>query len=97
MYRKIELASRHINEKVKIGRVHEDAWNETSIELVGAAEAHCRVFLIQTYYDVISEMKDVSEPLKKVLVQLLELYAVYIVLRSTGDLLRVSSNFWLIK
>lgn len=74
---------------MKNGKVYEDAWNETSIELVTAAEAHCRAFLVETYSNTVNELKNVSKPLKIVLVHLLELYAVNTALSSTGDLLRV--------
>lgn len=75
---------------MKSGRVYEDAWNETSIELVAAAEAHCRVFLVETYYNAFNELKKISNELRTVLKQLMELYAVYTILRNVGDLLRVS-------
>lgn len=71
------------------GKTYEEAWNETQIELVAAAEAHCRAFIVQTYYNVTSQLQNVSNELRKVLVHLMELYAVHIVLRCTGDLLRV--------
>lgn len=38
VFSKIELASKHLNERIKKGASPEDAWNETSIELVAAAE-----------------------------------------------------------
>lgn len=74
---------------MKSGKVYEDAWNETAIELVSAAEAHCRVFLVETYYNAFNEITSISNELKVVLKQLMELYAVYTVLRNVGDLLRV--------
>lgn len=74
---------------MKQGKIFEDAWNETAIELVAAAEAHCRAFIVQTYYNVTNELKNVSSELRKVLVNLMQLYAVHIALRCTGDLLRV--------
>ena len=86
--RKIELANRHINERVRNGKVYEDAWNESSIELVAAAEAHCRAFIVETFRNTVNGL-EVSTELKIVLVQLLNLYAVYTALRLTGDLLRV--------
>lgn len=84
------MAYRHINERIKSGKVYEDAWNETSIELVAAAEAHCRVFLVETYYTAFNELKNISEALRTVLKQLMELYAVHTVLKNIGDLLRAS-------
>jgi acyl-CoA oxidase len=88
--RKIELASRHINERMSKGKAYEDAWNETSIELVAAAEAHCRSFIVETFYNTVNNL-NVSKELKVVLVQLLNLYGVYTALRLTGDLLRFTT------
>lgn len=80
---------------MKSGKVYEDAWNETSIELVAAAEAHCRVFIVETYFNAFNELKNISDELRVVLKQLMELYAVYTILRNVGDLLRVCiRNFY---
>lgn len=89
---KLDLAYRHINERVKIGQVYEDAWNCTSIELVAAAEAHCRVFIVETYYNAFNSLCNISDSLRTVLCQLMELYVVHTALKSTGDLLRVSTR-----
>ncbi|KAL3289791.1 hypothetical protein HHI36_023183 [Cryptolaemus montrouzieri] len=86
--KKVELAALHIDERVKRGRAYEDAWNETSVELVSAADSHGRAFILQTYQNVLSGIKHLSPELKKVLVELQELYTVYTALRCTGDLLR---------
>lgn len=72
--------------------MYEDAYNETSIELVAAAEAHCRVFLVETYYNAFSELTNISDELRAVLKQLMELYAVHTILRNVGDLLRVGTD-----
>lgn len=90
--RKIELANRHINERVQEGTVYEMAWNDSSIELVAAAEAHCRSFLVKTLSTTVKALK-VSNELKVVLLQLEELYAVHTALKLTGDLLRVCYSF----
>lgn len=70
------------------GKAYEDAWNETSIELVAAAEAHCRGFILETFFNTVKKL-NVSNELKIVLEQLMNLYGVYTALRQTGDLLRV--------
>lgn len=86
---KVHLANRHINERVARGRAYEDAWNETSIELVSAADAHCRAFIVKIFKDTVNRHK-VSPQLSAVLQNLVELYAVNTILRLQGDLLRVS-------
>lgn len=78
-----------MNNRIKQGVIPEDAWNQTSIELVAAAEAHCRAFVVRIFYEKIKQVK-VSPELQKVLNQLVELYAVHTLLRCSGDLLRVS-------
>ncbi|KAK9889088.1 hypothetical protein WA026_004361 [Henosepilachna vigintioctopunctata] len=89
--RKVELAAKHIDERVKSGKAPEDAWNETSVELVSAADAHGRAFLLQTYASTVESITNVSPQLKTVLIQLQELYSVNTALRYTGDLLRFTS------
>lgn len=78
---------------MKKGQPYEYAWNDTSIELASVAELHGRTFLVETYYNSINNLNEgVSPELGVVLQQLLELYAVHTILRSTGDILRVSMN-----
>lgn len=76
--------------RIARGTPMEDAWNETSIELVAAAEAHTRAFVVDTYDRVMTKLfKTVSKDLGTVLSQLLHLYGVYVALKSVGDLFRV--------
>lgn len=90
-YSKIELANRHLAERIKRGLTPEDAWNETSIELASISEMHCRAIVIETYLNKMLELVETaSEPLKIVLLQLVDLYAVYVALNFRGDLLRVT-------
>lgn len=86
----MEVAYNHLNNRIKKGLSQEIARNETSIELAAASEAHCRAFVVKTYFDTMNSLVNlVSEPLKLVLLQLVDLYAVYTILKCTGDLLRV--------
>ncbi|XP_045482305.1 probable peroxisomal acyl-coenzyme A oxidase 1 [Harmonia axyridis] len=89
--RKVELAAQHIDDRVKKGKAFEDAWNETSVELVSAADSHGRAFILQTYASTIAGINTVSSQLKTVLVQLQQLYTVNTALRCIGDLLRFTS------
>lgn len=86
----MEVAYNHLNNRLRKGLRQEIARNETSIELAAASEAHCRAFVVNTYFNTINSLINmVSEPLKIVLLQLVDLYAVFTVLKCTGDLLRV--------
>ncbi|CAH0562110.1 unnamed protein product [Brassicogethes aeneus] len=89
---KIDLANKHINDRVRQGKAYEDAWNETSIELVAAADAHCRTFLLDIFNLTVNNFQLISPELKAVLTDLLELYAVHTAIRMTGDLLRFTNT-----
>lgn len=91
MFSKIRLAYEHVENRKKLGYSHEDATNMSSIELAQSAEAHCRAFLVQTGYEMTSNLGlTVSTALATVLHQFIELYAVDTCMKSIGDLIRVS-------
>lgn len=87
--RKIELANKHINNRIKSGQSYEEAWNNSSIELVEAAEIHGRIFIVDTFHQYVQKL-DVSNSLKEILQQLDQLYAVSQALKLSGHLLLVS-------
>lgn len=87
---KIRSATENIDERIRAGESPENAWNQTSIELVQAAEAHCRSFLVLTFVEWVQNLTTISKELRTVLEQLCELYAVYWVLQRVGDFLRFS-------
>jgi acyl-CoA oxidase len=68
-----------------------DSWNQASVQLVQAAEAHGRAFLVERYVDTVrTGMTNFSPELRAVMEQLCELYAVYWALLRTGDFLMVN-------
>ncbi|XP_013177323.1 PREDICTED: probable peroxisomal acyl-coenzyme A oxidase 1 isoform X1 [Papilio xuthus] len=74
--------------RVSKGMTFEDAWNMTSVQLVAAAEAHCRVIIMSTFLEEVKEMsRTISPQLKEVLHQLVELYCIYWALEKLSDLL----------
>ena len=86
---KIRLAYDHMNNRIAAGVDIERAWNATSIELVMAAEAHGRSFILTTYLKKTLEAKrQVSSELYKVLKELCDLYIVFNALKFSGDLMR---------
>ncbi|XP_057330824.1 probable peroxisomal acyl-coenzyme A oxidase 1 [Microplitis mediator] len=87
---KIRTATDNIDRRIRQGESPEDAWNHTSIELVQAAEAHCRSFLVLRFAEWVKSLTNVSKELHDVLKQLCEMYAVYWVLQRLGDFLRFS-------
>ncbi|XP_031842870.1 acyl-coenzyme A oxidase 1 isoform X2 [Nomia melanderi] len=88
---KIRLATENFERRIRSGVSQEDAWNETSIELMQCAEAHCRAFIVRTFIEAVRENTSVSKELCVILQHLCELYAVYWVLQRLGDFLRYSS------
>lgn len=86
----MRLAFEHIENRKNLGYGPEDAANATSIELVEAAEAHCRAFLVQSSYEMTKNLGQTnSTALTTVIHLLLELYAIETCTRSLSDLLRV--------
>ncbi|XP_028156323.1 probable peroxisomal acyl-coenzyme A oxidase 1 [Ostrinia furnacalis] len=81
-----------IRKHVRNGMDYEDAWQLTTVQLVGAAEAHCRAVICRVYRDETIKMTAECSPgVKTVLDQLSMLYLLYWSLEKTGDLLRFSS------
>lgn len=91
IFSKLSLVYNHLNERVRKGQLYEEAWNNTSVELVEVAELHGRLFIVESFLDKVKSFKThISKELEIVLQQLLELYAVHTALRCSGHLLRVS-------
>ncbi|KAK3931837.1 putative peroxisomal acyl-coenzyme A oxidase 1 [Frankliniella fusca] len=87
---KVKAAAEHMERRAKGGMTPEDAWNETSIELVAASTAHCRAFIVEKFIEAVAKTS-VSRPLQAVLCQMAELYAVYWLLNNKGDFLMFSN------
>ncbi|XP_045771127.1 probable peroxisomal acyl-coenzyme A oxidase 1 isoform X1 [Maniola jurtina] len=89
---KIAQCVKSIRDRIKSGMDYEDAWLMTTVQLVGAAEAHCRAVLLGTYWNEMKRItKTSSENVRKVLHQLAVLYLMYWALEKTGDLLKYAS------
>ncbi|KAI5753506.1 hypothetical protein M8J77_000787 [Diaphorina citri] len=86
----IKTSGEIIESKTRSGMSSEDAWNETSIHLVQAAEAHCRAFIVQTFIKIL-RTANLSPSLRDVLAQLCELYAIFFLLNSSGNFLLYSN------
>ncbi|CAH2049990.1 unnamed protein product, partial [Iphiclides podalirius] len=89
---KIRTCVAQIEKREKSGMCFEDAWNMTSVQLASASEAHCRAFILSSFQAETEKLVvTTSASLKAVLLQLVELYAVYWSLQCLGDLLRFTS------
>ena len=85
------MAYENIAKRMKSGSTREEAANFTSIELVSAADSHCRAFLLKSGYNKVEDAaSEVSFELLKTLRHLIELYAIDLCLKNLGDLFRVS-------
>ncbi|XP_075992719.1 acyl-coenzyme A oxidase 1-like [Anticarsia gemmatalis] len=81
-----------IRRRMKTGLSFEDAWEQTTIQLVAAAEAHCLAVISDTYRKEIARLTVKSSTnVKIVMEQLVSLYVHYWALQKTGDLLRYTS------
>ncbi|PSN29864.1 putative peroxisomal acyl-coenzyme A oxidase 1 [Blattella germanica] len=89
-HRKIKRAADSMAKRIKEGKSPEVAWNMSSIELTECAEAHANAFLVEKFVASVADL-NCSQTLKAVLIQLSELYAVFNVLRKTGDFLMYSN------
>lgn len=92
LHSKLRLAHKHVEERMKGGRSYGKATNETAIELVQCAEAHCRSVLVQSAYEMVEDTNSKCAPeLAIVIEQLVEIYAIDTCLKSIGDILRASA------
>lgn len=90
---KVSLAFEHLEEKKKLNSV-EVATSQTGIELTAAAEIHCQAFLLLSAIEMArSSAKLHSMKLKGLIVDILELYAVDVAVRSLGSILQVVDSF----
>uniref|UniRef100_A0A1B6GE28 Acyl-coenzyme A oxidase n=1 Tax=Cuerna arida TaxID=1464854 RepID=A0A1B6GE28_9HEMI len=81
-----------LEKKARQGVAPEVAWNETSVQLVQCAVAHCRSFIVQTFVETLAAAKATMSPaLHLVLSQLCQLYTVYWMLRDVGHFLMYSA------
>lgn len=89
--RMIQIANDNVERRKKT-MSHEMAVNATSIELASAAEMHCRAFLVQSSYLTIQSLaKELSPAVGRVLLDIIELYAVDSALLNLKHLMRFVS------
>ncbi|KAJ2940648.1 hypothetical protein O0L34_g14755 [Tuta absoluta] len=81
-----------IRKRTASGMPYEDAWQLTTVQLVAAAEAHCRAMICRIYWEETRRLTVSSSPnVRKVMGQLASLYLIYWTLQKTGDLLTYST------
>ncbi|CAH0592213.1 unnamed protein product [Chrysodeixis includens] len=89
---KLSSTVKSLRKRLESGLSYEQAWELSTIQLNGAAEAHCRAVMSQNYKSEIERLTVNSSPnVKLVLQQLYKVYLYYWALERTGDLLLYTS------
>ena len=82
------MAVNHLDGLVKNGAPAYEAWNNSSVFLIKAAQAHARYFVTECYVRSIAE-SDLSGPVRLILNQLCELFLIYWLMERSGDFVLV--------
>ncbi|CAH0694980.1 unnamed protein product [Spodoptera exigua] len=89
---KLSSCVKNMRKRMRSGLSEVDAWESSTIQLVSAAEAHCRAVISDAYRSEIVRLTANSSPnVKIVMEQLSTLYLYYWALERTGDLLLYTS------
>ncbi|XP_033833318.1 peroxisomal acyl-coenzyme A oxidase 1 isoform X1 [Periophthalmus magnuspinnatus] len=82
----VESAAKSIQQELQKRRSHEDAWNNSAIDLVKASDAHCHYMVVKLFTDKLSEIGDPD--INLVLTTLAQLYALHGIALNSGDFLQ---------
>ncbi|XP_051996364.1 peroxisomal acyl-coenzyme A oxidase 1 isoform X1 [Xyrauchen texanus] len=82
----VEMAAKSLQMELQHSKSNEDAWNNTSIDLVRASDAHCHYVVVKLFASKLSEIGDTA--IHSVLSTLALLYALHGVQQNSGDFLQ---------
>ncbi|KAI1896731.1 hypothetical protein AGOR_G00097820 [Albula goreensis] len=82
----VEMAAKNLQMQMQHSRSKEDAWNNTSIDLVRASDAHCHYVVVKLFAAKLGEVGDTA--VHSVLSTLALLYALHGVTQHSGDFLQ---------
>ncbi|XP_054459875.1 peroxisomal acyl-coenzyme A oxidase 1 isoform X2 [Anoplopoma fimbria] len=82
----VELAAKSIQQELQRRKCQEDAWNNSSIDLVRASDAHCHYVVVKLFTDKLGEIGDTG--IHSVLSTLALLYALDGIKKNSGDFLQ---------
>ncbi|XP_034425459.1 peroxisomal acyl-coenzyme A oxidase 1 isoform X2 [Hippoglossus hippoglossus] len=82
----VELAAKSIQQELQNRKCQEDAWNNSSIDLVRASDAHCHYVVVKLFTDKLGEICDTA--IHSVLSTLALLYALNGIKLNSGDFLQ---------
>uniref|UniRef100_A0A8C5H268 Acyl-coenzyme A oxidase n=1 Tax=Gouania willdenowi TaxID=441366 RepID=A0A8C5H268_GOUWI len=86
----IEMAVKSIQQELQHRKSQEDAWNNSSIDLVRASDAHCHYVVVKLFTNKLREVSDTS--IHSVLSTLALLYALHGITKNSGDFLLLERN-----
>lgn len=89
MDRLVDVALQELDKRGRQGQAPHDAWNQSSVSLIKAAQAHARYFMVNRYINAIQGGK-FSDPVRQILLQLCELFVIYWLMERHGDFILVS-------
>ncbi|XP_059196316.1 peroxisomal acyl-coenzyme A oxidase 1 isoform X1 [Centropristis striata] len=81
----VELAAKSIQQELQHRKSQEDAWNNSSVDLVRASDAHCHYVVVKLFTDSLGEIGDIM--IHSVLSTLALLYALHGIKNNSGDFL----------
>jgi len=73
--RLVRKAGESLAKRLAAGKPYYEAWNETSVQLVRASEAHCHFFVVKTFAEQVEVTEDTA--IRQVLSELFQLYSIY--------------------
>ncbi|CAN9510161.1 unnamed protein product [Ophioblennius macclurei] len=82
----VELAAKSIQQELQRRKSQEEAWNNSSIDLVRASDAHCHFVVVKLFTDQLGEINDTA--IHSVLSTLALLYALHGITKNSGDFLQ---------
>ncbi|XP_034059323.1 peroxisomal acyl-coenzyme A oxidase 1 isoform X2 [Gymnodraco acuticeps] len=82
----VELSAKSIQQELQRRKCQEDAWNNSSIDLVRASDAHCHYVVVKLFTDKLGEIGDTA--IHSVLSTLALLYALHGIKNNSGDFLQ---------
>ena len=85
----VDDAIAELDKRNRNGEAPHNAWNNTSVLLIKAAQAHARYFVVDRYVSSLQE-GNFSGPVRSILTQLCELFSIYWLMERYGDFVLVT-------
>ncbi|XP_043946436.1 peroxisomal acyl-coenzyme A oxidase 1 isoform X1 [Protopterus annectens] len=84
--RLVEAAAKNLQAELQRRKNKDDAWNNTSVDLVRASDAHCHYVVVKLFSAKLSEVTDTA--VHSILSTLALMYALHGISKNTGDFLQ---------